>query len=135
MPSMGSAGLAEQAGDQPGSPSGARNASRRRGVFPALGADERDEPHPAQLFLPILALTGSRHAHELLLARRGADGDDQPPADGELRPEGVRHRGAARRDHDRVVGRMLGPPERPVAVQDVDIVEAEVLHSASRQLR
>ena len=60
-------------------------------IRPPLRAYERHELYAAQLLLPILVLTDSRHAHEFLRPRRGAHRDHQPPTEDELRPERVGH--------------------------------------------
>ena len=103
-------------------------------ILPPLRANERDELHGAQFFLPVFVLTDSRHSNEFLRPWRCSHRDHQPPADGKLRPERVRNRRPARGDEDRVVGGMLGPSERAVAMADVNVVEAQVLHSPARQL-
>src|SRR5512132_4698068 len=109
--------------------------ARVRALSPPLRADEGDEPHATETFLLVVVLAGSRHAHQLLLLWSEAHRDHEPPPDDELRPERLRYRGAARRDDDGVVGRMCRTPESSVSVQDVDVVIAQLPHSAACRLR
>ena len=73
--------FSEQGGDRRFAAPCARDRRGRAPIGPPLRANERDELHGAQFFLPVFVLTDSRHSNEFLRPRRCSHRDYQPPAD------------------------------------------------------
>jgi hypothetical protein len=89
----------------------------------------------AQRLLAILAVDPSRHPRQHLAVGPLADRHHQPSAGRELRAQARRNEGPARGHEDRVVRRPLGPTERAVAEQDLDVAVAKTLESRPRPRR
>ena len=73
--------------------------------------------------------------NELLQRPVLADRDHQAAARSKLLEERLGYLGAARGDHDGVVGGVLGPAQRSVAVPYRDVGEAEVSEPGRRHAR
>ena len=106
----------------------ARLDDAARLLAPALGpaflAEQRNEAHVGEVFAPVVVFGDAGDAHQFLRARIAADRDHQAAADLELRAQRFRNLRPAGRHHDGVIGRMIGPAARAVAVQHVHIVVA-----------
>ena len=119
-----------------------RTARRARGApvprllrLPALCADQRHEADVAEVLAREAAVGLARHAHELLELAPLADRHHEPPAGRELVEQRRGHARPAGRHHDRVVGRVLGPAERAVAVADRHVREPELARGGARRAR
>ncbi len=95
-------------------------------ALPALRADQRDETNVRNIFAEIFVFRNSDDPHQLLGALIGADRDHQPPADLQLRLQRLRNQRRAGGHDDGIVGSMLRPAPGAIAVQDVNIVVAEL---------
>src|SRR5260370_17391145 len=90
-------------------------------------AEQRDEAaFPAPLVPPAIARQASPHLEMLEL--RTADRDDQHAALGELRAQRLGNTRSGRGNEDPSIGRILLPPERPVAVPQRDVLHAAAAH-------
>src|SRR5262249_31448116 len=116
----------------------ARSPGPSRSVLAdAVRAGERHEANGDRRPLDRVTLGVLLDQDEGLLVGRRADGADQAPARRELLDERRRDRRRAARDEDPVVGRVLRPAERAVAVLRADVVVAELreaLGGAEREL-
>ena len=74
----------------------------------------------------MLKLRNARYAHQFLDPPVGSDRNHQPPTDLELGLRRLRHFGAAGRDDDRVVRRVILPAARAVCMQHMHIPVAEL---------
>ena len=101
---------------------------------PAFLADERNEADIGNVFGLEFSLPEPCHPDKLLGAKITPDGDNQPPPNLELLFERVGHRGTAGGDHDRIEGCVLGPAERAVAVEDIDVSVVKIGESRCRLL-
>src|SRR3712207_1108212 len=96
-----------------------------RSPLPAVATHERDESDGADVARLDARVGAAEHAQHLLLT--APNGDEQPSTDRELLEQGCRHVRASRTDEDRVVGRVLAPPDRAVAEEERDVLRAEPL--------
>src|SRR3954462_5831038 len=76
-------------------------------ILPPFLADQRHEPHPAEILLPEESVVLLGDLDQLLHPAGVTDRHHQPPAGSELRDQGGRNMAAARRRQDRVIGRLL----------------------------
>ncbi len=100
--------------------------------WPALLADQRDEADLAERLLAKVVGPDPGHPRQHLRGLVRAHRDDQASAGRELCEQRLRDLRPARRHRDGVEGRVLGPPERPVAVQHLHVAIAEPLQSLAR---
>jgi hypothetical protein len=102
---------------------------------PALRSDERHETDVAEGLAKKAAIAFPDDANELPQRPVLSERNHQTAARRELLEKRLGHSGAARRDHDGVVGGVLGPAERPVAVSHGDVRDAEVGEPIGRDAR
>ena len=113
--------------DEPGEGLDRTRPRRRRfGRCPAFLPDQRHEPDVGQIFAPVLGLRNAGDANEFLHLWIASDRNDQPPADLELLLQRFGNLRPAGGDNDAVIGRVLGPSFRPIAVEDMNVVIAEI---------
>ena len=93
-----------------------------------MGANQRHEPHRAQILALDGAVGSPRDLDQILDRSRIAKRHHQPPARLQLREQLMRHMASAGSGQDRIERRFLGKAERSVALDDPDIVVAELFH-------
>src|SRR5262249_35297001 len=97
---------------------------------PSVGPDEVDEAAAPDHLALERAVRAAPHAHEALLLA-APEGAYEAPAGGQLLEQRPRDLGPARRDEDRVVGRVGGAPERAVAEVADGVGDAERVEVAA----
>src|SRR6185295_5586459 len=93
---------------------------------PAFLADQRHEANVGDVLGLVPVGRGADNANQFLDAPILADRNDQPASNLELRLQRRRYFGAAGRDDNRIVRRVVGPAERSVAVQYMHVAITQV---------
>src|SRR6476646_303253 len=123
-----------------GSGSAARAISRGNAsnsissIRPAFLADQRYEPHPAEIFLLQDSAVLLGDLDQLLNPAGIADRHHQPPAGRKLGDQGLGNVAAARRGEDRVIGGFVGPAAGAVTLDDLDMAVAKPPQSLASNL-
>ncbi len=124
---------------QPGGEARAFRVDRRLalGLFrlgPALGADQRHEGDGAVVFLLELVIVDTADEQQRLMGT-AADRDHQPPANGQLLLQGLRHFRAAGRDENGIEWGLFWQSLCSVCDDDLHIGVAEMFKPLSGLIR
>ena len=104
-------------------------------LVPRLLSNKRNEADVRERLVPALCLAVAGDACENLRGHVFPDGDHEPAADRELRQQRGRRFRAACGDRDGIVGGVLGPSQRAVAIGHLDVVESESCQALLRRIR
>lgn len=94
--------------------------------YPAFRADKRHEADICKILRRVFVLGNASDAHKFLQTPIGPNRNNQSTTDLELSFQRLRHVWTTRSNDDGIVWSMLGPPECSIAMQHMDIAEAEL---------
>ena len=94
--------------------------------IPTLRSDQWDELNLAEILIIELVLAGSSNSNQTLQSRGLAYRYDEAAADRQLFEQRLGHLRTAGCHNDHVVGSMLGPTQRAVAMKNLDVRVSQI---------
>ncbi len=103
-------------------------------VAPSCFAHQWHKPDTTKIVVLETVLVDAPDAKQCLAVERRTNRNHKPAANAELMLQRRRHFGRGGGNNNAIVGRVLGPTERAIAMSDVDIVVTQRLQSLTRAI-